>query len=218
MTEKELLRILFEQVNKSFDIAKKENVEEITLYREFFAKLSVLNGNKKTFEEMRDSGTLFATIGNIRSNKRTNMAINIAKQMLSSKWASSEGRQSIYNKSIKTGTENKGITAQNYDRSVKYMAKIEKQNRKIRKDNALKVIDISVNEVGADLKELWLPPSELLFIINEEIEDRGLSGNLFEDCVEYVQQNAKSLNDMDDMRDAVYHFFDKVLNAEEVEE
>lgn len=212
MTDKELLRVLFKQVNKSFEIAKKEQVEEIALYKEFYAKLSLLSGNKKTFDEMNDTGTLFATIGNIRSKKRTKQAINIAKQFLSSKWASSEGRERIYKQSIKTGTQNKAVSEEVYKRSVRYMADVQKYNRQIQKSQALKTVDIIENEVAEDLHELWLPPSDLIFIINEIIEDNGFSPSTFYDCLDYVERNARSLEDMDDMREAVYHYFDEILN------
>lgn len=162
---------------------------------------------------MRDAGTLFATIGNIRSKKRITQALNVSKRFLSSKWVTPEGRESIYKKSIATGTRNNAISENVYEKSVKYMAEVEKKNKELRKQS-LQVVDIIENEVIPDIEEEWLPPSELIFIINEIIEDNGLDDDYFYECLDYVRHNAGSLNEMDDMRDAVYHYFDKVMRED----
>lgn len=208
-----MLKLLFKQINKSFSIAKSEGVEELSVYREYYQKLALLSGTKKTFDEMRDKGTLFATIGNIRSKKRTLQALNVSKRFLASKWVTPEGRESIYKKSISTGMRNNAVSEGVYKESVKYIADAQKKNREARKQ-ALQVADIIENEVVPDIVEEWLPPSELIFIINEIIEDNGLNHDYFYECIDYVKQNARSLNEMDDMRDAVYHYFDGVMQED----
>lgn len=211
MTDKDLLRLMLNQVNKSFEVAKKEGVEGIALYTEYFEKLSLLSGRKKGFTEVNERNLKYAVVGNIRSKAKITAALNITRKFLSSKWASPEGRQQIYEKSIKTGTANKAVSVGVYDKSVKYMARVEKHNKEVQRRLALHTVDTIENAIIPDLEEEWLPPSELIFIINEIIEDNDLPDNFFYDAIDYVKNNAVSLESLDDMRDAVYHFFDNIL-------
>lgn len=197
------MKALLSQVEMSFIQAREEGVENLTLYKETFDKLAMINRRDIDYDAVVAKGLKFATYGNIRSNTKVDATINIAQRFLSSKWASTEGRKKIVEKAVNTGSQRFAVSKDVYQKGVKKI--IEYKQR-------LNAIDVLENEVAADLAEKWVPPSRLVFEAVEMAKSWGLADNVVDESLDYVEKNASSLNDLDDMRDALYHFFETKVN------
>lgn len=214
MDKRQVMKSLLSQMNLSYLEAKEEGVENITLYKEAYEKLSALSKRSADYDDVIDKNLKFATYGNIRSNVKIDAAISIATRFLSSKWASSKGRQDIYDKAIESGTKHFRVSESVYKEGVDIIKKYE-QDIKEQKKKALNAIDVFENETLPDLEEKWRPPSDVVFEAVELAKARDLGADYVQDALDYVEKNAGSLNDLDSMRDSLYEFFEDIIDSDD---
>lgn len=206
MNKRDVMKALLSQLEMSYMSARDEGVQNITLYKEAFEKLSALNNRNVDYDEVVARGLKFAPYGNIKSNLRMDAAISIATKALSSKWASSKGREEIAKKALKTGTRRFGVDVDTYQRGVNILSDYKK---------AVTAIDVFENEVAEDLQSKWMPPSKLVFEAVEMAKSYDLGSQYIQEALDFVEKTATSLNDLDDMRDALYEYFNNLIEEDE---
>lgn len=206
MEKRDVMKALLSQLEMSYMTAVEEGVENITLYKETFAKLSALNRRDKTYSDVVNRGLKFAPYGNIKSNLKMDAAISIATKALSSKWASPKGRKEIADKALKTGTRRFGVDADTYQKGVNILSDYKK---------AVSAVDVLENEIAEDLQSKWMPPSKLVFEAVEMAKSYDMGSQYIQEALDFVEKNASSLNDLDDMRDALYEYFNNLIEEDE---
>lgn len=199
MERRDIMKALLSQVEISYMTARDEGVENLTVYKELFAKLSNLSNRNVDYKEVVKRGLKFAPFGNIRGKKKEDAVITMASNFLKSKWTTPEGRKEIAIKAEKTTRKRYGISSAVYKSSIDYI-------------NRLNAVDVFENEVVPDMESKWIPPSELVFEAYEMAKGMGISDNYAEEALQYVKENARSLEDMDALRDSLYEYYDNLFD------
>lgn len=206
MDKRQVMKALLSQLEISYLEAKEEGVENLTLYKETYAKLAQISGRNVDYDTVVERGLKFATYGSIRSSVKIDAVISIVTKALSSKWASSEGRSDIAKKAVKTGSKRFAVSEDVYKDGVKILSDYKK---------ALNAVDVLENEIVEDLKQKWMPPSDIVFEAVEMAKARDLGGEYVDEALEYMKNHASSLSDKDALRDALYEYFENIIDAED---
>ena len=92
------------ELNKQFDIAKKQGYEDIEFFKAGKRNIELLTGKSKSGKFIQGK-----TVGN---KKREKDLLELTDKMLDSEWLTERGRERIWNKSKKTFTSRTGATKQ----------------------------------------------------------------------------------------------------------